>query len=654
MKESVMRLAMGVFALGLILTTHSPVFAQDTIATEDLMNMELEELLDLEISVASKKSESHLEAPGVVVVVPREEFTVYGDRNLHQLLQRQPSVYTRYSFVYSDNLAGFRGDMLTHAETHTLVLFNGRPIRESAQGHNVNMYKTFPLASLESVELIRGPGSVLYGSNAFAGVVNLRSRPVPEELEFSVSAMTGSHEYYDTTLSAGGRSGDLGFVADVRVSGQQGYDYRMTDAMGVSGEHNKDDKGVSGTLHLDYRGLTFDLFASDVETFTLGVQPFWSNPHDEIRNKKLFANAGYRLAVHDRATLELNLTYNLQENVLSSYDPWKIGTNTSDILGEVTLYTNPLDNLNVVLGYLHEDRRNYAPDDDYFQSIPSYDYSPDSAYAQADYKIGESVKLIVGGQWNESPLGDTDVISRFGVIFTPFERWGLKLLLGEAFRAPVTLESDLDDPLLMGNDDLKPETVTTYDAQLFYHDDKTYAAVTYFNSTIEDLIIYDASVSPMSYMNGGEHDFDGIEVEAKYYFTPHWHVLGSFMYQKNHPDAGLNPSVVPEKMAKLGTAYTWDRVSAAVFYSYFGTPPRIRSPLVVNPTPEALNLVSLNLRMDVSEWMGLDKGQSVLTLRAENIVDEEIYVPTFAYTGTPNSFPYGPGATFYAGLTVNF
>ena len=133
----------------------SLALAQDELHIEDLVNMDLEDLLRVEVSVASKKPESLFEAPGVVVVVPRDELEIYGDRNLHQLLQRQASSYTRSSFVYTDNLTGFRGDMSTHAEMHTLVLFNGRPIRESAQGHNVNMYTTFPLAGIESIELIR-------------------------------------------------------------------------------------------------------------------------------------------------------------------------------------------------------------------------------------------------------------------------------------------------------------------------------------------------------------------------------------------------------------------------------------------------------------------------------------------------------------------
>lgn len=643
-----------------VLGANADIYAQqeDMNELEDYFDMSIEELLEVEVTVASKKSESTVEAPGIVVVVPKNEIELYGDRNLHQLMQRQPSVYTRRSFVYADNLAAFRGDMSTHAEMHTLILFNGRPIRESAQGHNVNMYTTFPLTALESVELIRGPGSVLYGTNAFTGIVNLKSRAIPETRQFSVSTMAGSHRYYDTTVSFGERFGDLGLVADVRTTGQHGYIYSLFDQAGLYGEENEHNRSISGTAHLEYGNFTLDLFGSDLSAFSLGVFPLWSNTHDKICNKKLFANLGYRYPIRDRTILEFNVTYNLQENQLSSPRPTMIGTNTSDLLGEVTLYASPTDHLNVVGGFLQEYRTNYDADEDDYQSIPSYDYDPMSAYVQGDYKLSENIKAIAGTQWNESPLGGSDFVNRYGMIITPAEKWGLKLLRGEAFRGPVALESDLYDPAplpgLVGNKNLEPETITTYDAQLFYHDSKTYAAITYFDSTIDDLIIYDTSVLPFTYMNGGEQKFNGVELETKYAVTSHWHVLGSFMYQNNKADVGLNPSVVPDNMAKFGTAYTWDWGTASVFYSYFSTPPRITSPLVVNPEPEAMNLVSLTVRVDTSEWLGPKKGRSTLTLRAENLLNEKTHVPTMAYTGSPNSFPYGPGATLYAGLAMQF
>jgi len=655
MKRTYVHLAIQTVIWSLIVAIQ-PLSAEDAVPAEDLFEMDIEELLflDIEVSVASKKAESLIEAPGVVVVVPREESEVYGDRNLHQLLQRQPSLYTRGSYPYLHNLTSFRGDMPTHVDLHTLVLLNGRPIRESGFGGlDFPVYMTFPIAGLDSVELVRGPGSVLYGTNAFTGVVNLKPRAIPEQNEFSVSGMGGSYGYYKTDVTAGGRSGKLGYVTSIRIAGQQGYDYSMVDGLGVYGSQNDENKSFSGMVHLERGGFTFDAFAVNFETFHLGSIPWWSLPYHKWDTNKLFANAGYRVSLDDRTNLELNLTYNLQENSFANVTQ-TVGLNTSDVLGEVTLFTNPIDHLNVTLGYLQEYRSNYKVDEDYYQSIPTYHHQPQSVYAQADYKIGESAKLIAGTQWNESSQGYEGFVSRYGVIFTPFKKWGLKLLRGEAFRAPFALETDLYDTMLVGNHNLKPEEVTTYDAQLFYQDRKTHAAVTYFNSAIDQLVIRDTSVSPASFKNGGEQKFDGIEFEAKRFLTSHWHVLGSAMYQNNKQTSDLNPSTVPDYMFKLGTGYTWDYGTASVFYSYFAKPPRLASEVVVNPEPDALNLLSFNLCIDPSRWLNIPKGRASLTFRIENLFDEDIWVPEFNRGGNPNSLPDGPGITFYAGLTVNF
>jgi hypothetical protein len=107
-------------------------------------------------------------------------------------------------------------------------------------------------------------------------------------------------------------------------------------------------------------------------------------------------------------------------------------------------------------------------------------------------------------------------------------------------------------------------------------------------------------------------------------------------------------------MFKLGTAYTWDWGTAAFAFTHFGKPPRLASEVVVNPEPEALNLVSLNVRLDMAHWLGGLKGHSILTLRVENLLDEDIWVPEFNRGGNPNSLLDGSGLTAYAGLTVNF
>ncbi|MFA7485766.1 MAG: TonB-dependent receptor, partial [Phycisphaerae bacterium] len=479
-----------------------PVFAQEKENEPNLFKLSLEELLQIEITVASKKKEPHTKAPAIVSVVSREEFEIYGDRNLVQLMQRQPSVYTRHSFVFADNLAGFRGNMATHGEYHTLILLNGRPIRESALGYNFPVYMGFPLDILESVEIIRGPGSVLYGSNAFTGVINLKTKAIPDQKELSMSAAVGSYRYYDATVTGAGRSGDFGHVTSFKTFGTKGHKYRLYDGMGVYNSDNKNEESIAAATHINYKDFKLDIFAADIDAYSLGVLPFWSNPHRRSYVKRLFANLGYRFPVHDWIDVEFNFTYNLQEDSLSSPAPDRIGTNTSDVLGEITIFAHPTENLNLVMGYLLEYRSNYQPDKNHFQSIPNYHHKPQSAYFQGDYKIGDAVKLIAGTQWQRSGQGVNDFISRYGLVVTPFKNWGFKFLRGEAFRAPVAMESDLfDPPILTGNSNLKPETITTYDAQVFYHDDKTYVAFTYFTSLIDGLIIYDFGVAPPSYMN---------------------------------------------------------------------------------------------------------------------------------------------------------
>lgn len=542
---------------------------------------------------------------------------------------------------------------------YTLLLINGRPVRDSFHGGtNFPLYLTYPLQSLSSVEVTRGPGSVLYGTNAFTGVVDLKSRVVPEETEFSWLGMGGSEGYWTSVLSGGGKLGELGIVSDFQTTGQQGYRYAIIDGRGIYEGDYDSNRSFSTMNHFEIGGLTLDVFYSNLESFYMGVVPFWNYSDNIFRTNKLFSNLGYKLPLHERVDVQFNLTYNLSRFNLDRPIKNESDLDSEDWLGEVTVFAKPRDNLNIVLGHLHENLRTIENDDSDPTIDPPYNLEPRSTYAQADYRINETIKLIGGTQWNRAPYGSTDLISREGVIITPYKKWGLKLLRGEAFRAPFALETSLNDvAVLIGNKDLDPEKIVTYDTQLFYHDQKTFAAVTYFNSKISNLIIRGTNPAPpppRMFMNGGQQHFQGIEFEAKRYLTSRWHVLGSFMHQENEHSSDINPSVVPEDMLKFGTAYTWDWGSAALFYSFFSKPPRLGTEVVVNPEPDALSLLSLNVRIDPSRWLDVPKGRAILTFKAENIFDEDVFVPEFQRDGNPNSLPDAPGRTFYAGLMMHF
>ena len=79
-----------------------------------------------------------------------------------------------YVVAPAHNVPAVRGDLPTHTNNHTLLLINGRPVRESnSGGWNFPVYMAYPIDMIERIEFVRGPGSVLYGTNAYTGVINV-------------------------------------------------------------------------------------------------------------------------------------------------------------------------------------------------------------------------------------------------------------------------------------------------------------------------------------------------------------------------------------------------------------------------------------------------------------------------------------------------
>ena len=151
----------------------SPLLVQAQ-AADELFDMSLEQLLNQPVVTASRYQQTVQEAPAIITVLTAEQIRHSGATSLYQLLEQVTSFYMTGSHFFANNVSAIRGDLLTHADNHVLILLNGKPLRESYSGGiNFAIYNAFPILALDRIEVIRGPGSVLYGSNAFSGVINL-------------------------------------------------------------------------------------------------------------------------------------------------------------------------------------------------------------------------------------------------------------------------------------------------------------------------------------------------------------------------------------------------------------------------------------------------------------------------------------------------
>lgn len=147
-----------------------PLLAQDT---EDFLEMSIEELLELDITTASKSKMKADEAPGIVSVLTREDLVNLGAETLEDALNLVPGITVGRSLQGGLHETLYvRGSFSLYAET-VLILKNGQRLNDPVTGGAFSFSPDFPLSRVKQIEIIRGPGSALYGANAFAALINI-------------------------------------------------------------------------------------------------------------------------------------------------------------------------------------------------------------------------------------------------------------------------------------------------------------------------------------------------------------------------------------------------------------------------------------------------------------------------------------------------
>jgi iron complex outermembrane receptor protein len=177
-------------------------------AAVDLFDMSIEELMDIRVDTvygASKRSQSVAAAPASVTIVTAEEIRRYGYRTLADVLRSAPGFYINYDRSYHFiGTRGFRrpGDY----DTRILLLIDGHRLNDNV-GDSPLFGTQFPLdvELIERVEIIRGPGSSLYGSNAVLAVVNVITKQGAGVGGLELSGKTGSFDSQTGRITYGNR-----------------------------------------------------------------------------------------------------------------------------------------------------------------------------------------------------------------------------------------------------------------------------------------------------------------------------------------------------------------------------------------------------------------------------------------------------------------
>ncbi|MCF6238317.1 MAG: TonB-dependent receptor, partial [Candidatus Marinimicrobia bacterium] len=178
---------------------------------ELLLFYEQEELL---VVTATRYSQKKKESPSAITVITKEDIKKHSWRNLIEALETVVGFDVTYNRRLRRPEIGARGMLGGSVGKRVLVMVDSRPVNRAADGSSDLGFET-PLNNIERVEIIRGPGSALYGPNAFSGVINIITLPpaANSTTDLSVTYGTGNTRGYD--LNASNTIGAVGLSLSV-------------------------------------------------------------------------------------------------------------------------------------------------------------------------------------------------------------------------------------------------------------------------------------------------------------------------------------------------------------------------------------------------------------------------------------------------------
>ncbi len=434
-----------------------------------------------------------------VSVIEREEIEQAGSSTLTELLSRQPGIEMTSSGSYgATNSIMMRGT----SKGHTLVLVDGIRVGSASLGEMAS-WSRLPLNQIDRIEILRGPASSLYGSDAIGGVIQIFTRRGNGPIKFNAEVGAGTYDTQTETFGFSGGQDGWHYAANVGHNQTRGFNSTTPRNSG----YNRDRDNFSNTHFSGRLGYTF------AKGHEAGASYYFSDGESGY-DRSTPATAIWRnqLAI---STLSTHLKNTITQNWTSTL---RLGQSTDETRA---MKNGALDSL------FKTTQRQYTWQHDFKlpignalfalerldQSVtgtgryPVEDRTIDSVLLGWNGQIGAHLLQVNARNDNNSQFGDkTTGAIAYGYQLT--QHWRANTSLGTAFKAPSF--NDLYYPLtsgLQGNPNLKPESSINQEAALQYDNGRHRAALTLFQNRVADLISWSGLKTPI---NIGEAKIQGV------------------------------------------------------------------------------------------------------------------------------------------------
>ncbi len=643
------------------------------------------------IATGTEKPISHV--PAVATVITARDIAAMGASDLNDVLETVPGLHVVPGIIGAPRFF-IRGITSTY-NSQTLLLVDGVPVNGIYLGYRTGIWGGMPVQAISRIEIMRGPGSALYGADAFAGIINVITKSAELETR-SVGVGGGSYNTQTAMFQAGNSHDGTSYGFSLEWLKTDGPDETIkADAQTAFDQ-------LAVILNIPAPAVSLAPGSLDLRRDVIEFRSFWKNEFAELRfgvqdrdnvgtgpgigealqPSGSFASTRYLLVgrfqlphINEQWNSTAEISYYQQDQRPVErqviFPPGAFFAAFPDgFIGEPyykevnkraefrSRYAGLTDqSLTIGIGWLSggipkvEETKNFdgsfAPFPEGLRDVSDTDevFLPENKrhsqylFIQDEWALNANTDLTVGLRRDTySDFGST-TNPRAALVWSIDADWTLKFLYGEAFRAPAFFELySRNNPTSIGNTELNPETIKTTEVSAGWRaTENWHFDLTLFRYDAEDLI--SANPANSVFENQGNRTGDGLEFEVEYKHKSDLRWLAHFSYQDSVDEStDRSPGFMPAW--ELWQRLEWtanEHWLIAVQLNQVSDRERVEG----DPRDDLEGYTQLDLNV---RWQTSVEGLSA-SLRIGNALDDDIREPTTGPSGgaglinLPNDYP---------------
>ncbi len=438
-------------------------------------DLSLDSLLNTRISAASKYSQPSADAAASITILTSDDLRNGGFRNLQDALESVRGFYSTDDGNYP--YLGSRGfSRPSDYNNRILLLVDGHTLNEQIWG-GAPVGADLPISfeAIERIEIVRGPGSAMYGSSAMFAVINIVTRRGQDLGGTVVSAgiASGLDRQGEITSGFSFAGGRASAMISMLASASEGRRNTLAEYPGIVSAPDFEKRGgILSSLLWGGASVRAGFRSSETAVVTGAYD---SDPSDS-RNRTIDRNFWLEAGFHTQLSPQIHFvgrTYADSYRYSGFYaaaaaEPFSDRGSSTSGGAELLVTIEPLSWYRLTTGAEVSRAVEVEYTEIQFSPIRVSDKAPFSTaavFAENELQLKRGLKLVAGGRLEVRQRFDAAAAPRIAIVAQPREATTVKLLYGRAFRAPSPAEAELDTDFYASNPALTPEWIETIEVE---------------------------------------------------------------------------------------------------------------------------------------------------------------------------------------------